>query len=297
MVSQNVCVIYHKGCIDGTMAAGLVLRAFPQALTFPLRHAYTEAEFAPIRAAVTADTHVYIVDCVLGLSELLALGCAITVIDHHAEACEHVAPLIAEHPQATLVADPSHSGASLAWRTLFPAEPVPGIIEHVEDGDLWLGKYADTGYVSHYLSIFRDDPASMLAVLEVSMEVILEKGGAIARFVEKEIEGFVQAPPCTLRINGHEVPAYNITTHESLCGNLLAKRHERAVVLFAIRGGEVKCSVRSLPHHTPNALAIASALGGGGHPCASGATVPLGRFWEIFSEAPGNYGEAREKTH
>ncbi len=277
-------MIYHKGCIDGTMAAGVVLRAFPHARTFPLRHAYTEAEFAPIRSAVTAETHVYIVDCVLGLSELITLGCAITVIDHHAEACEHVTPLFAEHPHATLIADPSHSGASLAWRTLFPAEPVPVVIEHVEDGDLWLGKYADTGYVSHYLSIFRDDPASMLAVLEVPMEEILEKGGVLARYVDKEIEGFVQTPPCTLRIGTYEVPAYNITTHESLCGNLLAKRHESAVVLFAIRGGEVKCSVRSLKHHTPNALAVASVLGGGGHPCASGATISLGKFWELCSD-------------
>ena len=35
---QKVVVIYHKDCIDGTTAAAVVLRRFPEAKLFPLSH-------------------------------------------------------------------------------------------------------------------------------------------------------------------------------------------------------------------------------------------------------------------
>jgi uncharacterized protein len=278
---QHTCVIYHKDCIDGTMSAGVVLRAFPHAETFPLRHSYTEEEFAPILASVRPDTHVYIVDCILGLDRLLSVGCTLTIIDHHKKACDEVANIGETHPQVRIVADPTHSGASLVWQTLFPNEGVPRLIEHVEDGDLWLEKYPDTKPITLYLSVFRDAPADMSAQIDVPLEVLLEKGQAISVFVDREAQGFLEYPPRMMRVGEYVVPAYNITTHESMCGNILSKKHDSTVIMYTVRGTMVRCSIRSHSHHSPNALEVASVLGGGGHPCSSGATISWERFLEI----------------
>ncbi len=275
---DDICCIYHKDCVDGTTAAAVLLRAFPHARTFPLSHAYTEKDFEEVRTHVSASTHVYIVDCILGLHECLALGCTVTVIDHHEQACGEIAQLEEQFPKLTRVCDPSHSGASLTWSTLFPDEDMPMLVRHVEDGDLWTHAFPETKHVTQYLSIFRNDPVAMGALFEKPLEEVVEKGQVISAYVDTEVENFLRIPPRLLRVGAHTIPAVNITTHESICGNILSERFDSAVILYTVRGNSVKCSIRSRAHQVPNALAVATLLGGGGHPCASGATIS----WEQF---------------
>ena len=283
MNKPSIVVIYHKDCVDGTAAAAVVLRKFPEAHLFPLRHSYTPEDFAPIRALVTPDTQVYTVDCILGVRELLMVGCPITGIDHHAHAAEEAREIARSHPHVTVIFDNERSGASLAWLTLFPDEELPMVVRHVEDGDLWLWRYGEnTKHVGNYLSMFENNPQAMLQCIDGDFAEIVEKGMLISLYADKEIERLCALPPRTLRISGHQVPAYNIGLYQSECGNALATTHDCAVALYVIEGPRVKISFRSLSHHNPSSFDLAHSLGGGGHQNSSGATISLDTFLSLI---------------
>lgn len=283
MNETSIVVIYHADCVDGTTAAAVVLHKYPEAQTFALRHSYTEDDFAPIRELVTPTTHVYTVDCVLGVQELVTVGCPITVIDHHAHAAEEVQGLARTHSNITVVFDNERSGASLTWLTLFPKEELPMVVCHVEDGDLWLWRYGEnTKHVGNYLSMFLNDPQTMLKCIVGDFAEIVEKGTLISLYADKEIERLCTLPSLRLQISDYEVPAYNIGMYESACGNALSVKNDSAVALYTILGNKVKLSFRSLSHHDPTSFDLAYSLGGGGHQNASGATISLDTFLSLM---------------
>jgi len=83
---RSVLAVYHKDCIDGTVAAAVILKKFPKADVFPLAHNYTRDNIQPIFKKVVGKPVIYTVDCALGVKEFLDAGCSVVVIDHHAGA-------------------------------------------------------------------------------------------------------------------------------------------------------------------------------------------------------------------
>ena len=65
----------------------------------------------------------------------LAKNNRIVVIDHHKTARAALSDL--NDPNVDVHFDMEHSGAVLAWKYFFPGEPIPRLIKHVEDRDLW----------------------------------------------------------------------------------------------------------------------------------------------------------------
>ena len=280
---QNIFVTYHKDCIDGTSAAAVALRKFPEAQLFPLSHGCSPEDIALILAQATPGTLLYTVDSGLGAREFLAEGFQVTTIDHHLGAKELFETLARENSNYTYVFDNEKSAATLTWAYLFPDEPQLEMLKYVEDGDLWRWQYGeDTKDITNYLSIFQNDPKSMLAVLEGEFETAKSNGKVISMYADKEIEAQIVLPPIILQIDGHQIAAYNITVYESMSGNILSEKSGTVAIMFTIKGEQVKMSFRSKDGQSPSALNLAKSLGGGGHVLAAGADIPLQQFLKMI---------------
>ncbi len=153
------------------------------------------------------------------------------------------------------------------------------MIKLVEDSDLWKGLYGeDTKRVNNYLWLFINNPAQILQILSGDLEEVKANGETISAYVRKEITEQIEIPAISLKLGDYRLSAYNITTHESACGNILAERSGQAAVMFTIKGGDVKLSFRSIDGQEPSALDLAKQCGGGGHVLAAGARVSLSDF-------------------
>lgn len=279
---KDILVTYHKDCIDGTAAAAVVLRKFPNAKLFPLAHAYTQQDIEPILASLEPDTACYTVDCGLGVKEFLNAGHAVITLDHHIGGKESFEAIAQENRNYTYVFDNAKSGTSLAWSYFFPDEPQPDVVKYVEDADLWLWRYGkETKDVNNYISMFRNDPPAMLGLIEGDLSDIRSRGEVISMYADKEIAEQITLPAVDIKIGEYVVPAFNITSYQSASGNTLSEKLGKAVAMFTIRGDEVKCSFRSKDHHEPTSLELAQLLGGGGHKNAAGATIPLRQFFNL----------------
>ncbi|MDB5224750.1 MAG: putative phosphoesterase, dhha1 [Candidatus Adlerbacteria bacterium] len=282
-IMQNILATYHKDCIDGTTAAAVLLRKFPEAQLFPLKHGYAPEDIAPALAALTPKTVVYTLDCGLGVQEFLTAGNKVTTIDHHIGGKEEFETLVQNNPNYTYIFNNDKSGASLTWATLFPDEAQPELIALVEDSDLWKHQLGDdTKHVNNYLSMYRDDPATVRILIDSSLSEIKDKGKVITAYADKEVESQTKILPITIRIKDWDVSAYNITVYQSAAGNILSGKLEKAVALFTIKGDQVRISFRSKDGQTPIALELAQSLGGGCHNNAAGANMPLKDFLQVI---------------
>lgn len=278
-MEKEITCIYHKDCIDGTSAAAVVLKKYPHAQAFPLAHNYVPEEIDTILDRTDPSARIYIVDSTLGLVEFLERGFSVTVIDHHISERTSVLRLTEEYTSLTYVFDNTKSGASLSWSYLFPNTVAPALIPHVEDNDLWKKQLGEnTEHITNYLSLWNNDPHTVVSLFDAPLEEIVGKGMMLTTYAHTMVGRLILLEPITLRIEQHEVPAYNITNYQSACGNTLARENKGAVALYTIIGNEVKFSFRSEDTHEPSALDLATALEGGGHRNSSGACITLNDF-------------------
>ncbi len=284
---QNIFTIYHAGCSDGTAAAAVVLKKFPQAKQYPLAHSHSEDELQGILNEAKEGDTAYIVDCYIGVEALLAHGLIVTVIDHHADAKERLEQLAEENENLTFIFDNDKSGASLTWSYLFPEKVMPEVIKYIEDVDLWRWQYGDASkQINSIVEMHTNQPEELLLLFEKDIALLQNEGAIIATYVDYLVEHFVRGQnPTDLQIDNHHVLAYNVAmtgAHTSMIGSTLSELHGQAVVLFKIKGNEVSLSFRSRDGQSPTANELAQTLGGGGHTNASGATVSLDTFISLI---------------
>ncbi|MBX4209545.1 phosphoesterase, partial [Candidatus Parcubacteria bacterium] len=192
--------------------------------------------------------------------------------------------LAKENPDFTFIFDNSKSGASLSWAHLFPGEKMPEVIKYVEDFDIWRWKYgADTKAMACYLFLLGNKPEEVLKLFDVPLDEAMKEGRAMSRYADFQIAAAIKnVEPLELRAGDHTVHIYNITSNKSEAGNTLSKERKSAVGLFTIHGKDVRISFRSLEEHSPSALDVARALGGGGHKNAAAAKMLLEDFFKAI---------------
>ncbi len=284
-VEQKVVGIYHKSCIDGTTAAAVLCRKFPETKTYSLSHDFGLDDITPILKTITPDTKVFTLDCALGVQEILTQGSAVTTIDHHISVNERLNLLAKTNTKFTYVFDNEKSGASLTWSYFFSDSPIPEVIRLVEDSDLWRWKFGDdTKYVNNYLSTLVNKPEEILPLLIDLPKSVKEQGAIISQYAKILIDQFVsEAKPVTLFIGPYTVPAYNVTTFfKSEIGDSLSKISNSPVCLFTIIGERVRLSFRSQKGQHPSPLELATIAGGGGHENAAGASIPIAVFLNML---------------
>jgi len=284
--------IYHKDCIDGTTAAAVLLKQFPDVVLFSLKRGYTKDDFAEILNHVPDDAEiVYIVDFSLenvDTEKLLKKVRKVVDIDHHISAKESLGMLARQHDNFEFIFDNNRSGASLAWEYFYGRENTPELILLVEDGDIgkfeFLEKTKQSGGV---LMPLMNKPEMVKKLFDEPIEDLLKRGRQVTDFMDFALKLYCErAKPIKLRVGKFLVIAYNATFNiermRSTLGHTLATQHDAAVALFRISGDEVTFSFRGIDSAEPSALDLAKALGGGGHRNAAGAHVALKDFYKMI---------------
>lgn len=144
MSQKKIAVFYHADCLDGFGGAYAAWKKFGD-----------EAEYYPSKygheplVEETSGKETYFIDFCYPqevMDKILKSAASLVVLDHH-EGIQEVVKSMPQH-----VYDSNRSGASIAWNYFHPNTPLPKLIQHMEDEDLYRFKMPDTRALGVYLS-------------------------------------------------------------------------------------------------------------------------------------------------
>lgn len=271
-ITTDIVVIYHAKCVDGFGGAWAAWKKFGDSAT------YIPAEDRDHYHVNLDGKTVYIIDYSYPKEVLLELeehAQKLVVIDHHASAEEQVT-LLKEY-----VFDNDHSGAYLAWHYFFPDQPMPKLIDYIEDGDLYRFSLLDARSIISYIHVAPLDFvvfSKMADDLENSegYAKILEQGTLLRTVHERQIEYFANKAEL-VEFEGYTIYAVNANNRvASDLGALLSQKRGPFALIFNYENLAWKCSLRG--DGTVDLSEIAKRYGGGGHHNASGFIIPIDAY-------------------
>lgn len=292
--------IYHGNCADGFTAAWVVHKYFGGDVEF-FAGSYSKPPPDVIRRNVIIVDFSYKRPVMLEIAN--AAG-SVLVLDHHKTAADDLAVdnnrfwrteswetfcAQAEDDHASedangiyTVFDMERSGAGITWDFFFQGKPRPRLVDHVEDRDLWRFKFPDTRAIQACVFSYPYDFKiwdSLVSRCENTRDrdIMIETGEAIERKHFKDIEELVEATGRTMRIGGYIVPVANLPyTMTSDAGHLMCQTSGTFACCYMDKPEGRYFSLQSDPKHAScvDVSEIAKKYGGGGHPNASGFTVP-----------------------
>ncbi len=255
---EQPLVIYHGDCPDGFGAAYAAWKRFGEAATFvPARH----GDPPP---AVDGRT-VLMADFSYPRPVLLALAARareLLVLDHHRSAAAELGDL----PFCRF--DMERSGAVMTWEHLH-REPVPPLLQYVQDRDLWRHALPESAEVAAALSAH---PQDFQVWDGLSVEALRAEGRALLRYQTQLIDR-VAARAHPLEVLGVRVPAVNSPVLQSELGDRLAAGQPFAAIWWQGGDGLARWSLRSTADGA-DVSEIARQYGGGGHRTAAGFRAP-----------------------
>lgn len=276
---------YHAGCPDGMGAAWSVYRAWNGAGRFIARGHDDVA-----RAGDFEKNLVVFVDIAPRVDEARALAEKVDkliVLDHHITAKqrfdEH--PLLAKELAERgheLHFDMTRSGAMLAWDYFHGPAPAPELLRYVQDQDLWHWALPASDEVNAAIASYPRSFEAWTAMAGRSAEALAEEGRHILRSNRMEVERVLKNAT-TIHVEGHRIEAVNSSVHRAQVGHELAERERFGKpwgCVYRVQGSKVHATLYSIGDL--DVSAIATRLGGGGHPNAAGFTVPIAEWVERF---------------
>lgn len=281
---QPIC-IYHKDCSDGTAAAAVFLRKFPEGKTFPFAYGYTAEDAEKVFSILTPETIVYTVDCTILAKECLAKGNTVISLDHHIGLYEEMMELAKTQPNYTYIFNNDLSGATLAWTHFFPDGSIPYFLTLVQDTDLWTKKFEDSQYFVNWSAMQRNKPEVLLELFtnENALAVCLEKGKSIQDLNNYYLNAYKEkAKPLYIKYGEHKIPTYNSTFLQNDIAKMLVDKDLGVAIAFSIKENSVRMSVRSVKDSKVSALEVAKSFGGGGHRDSAGCEVDFSTFTQLI---------------
>lgn len=283
--------IWHKGCLDGFTSAWVVKKFFGNRVEF-FAGAYGEPP-PDVRGR-----NVLMVDFSYKkrqIEQLRSFARAILILDHHKTA---EADLAEYHPPADTVKgfphfpdtgqciaffDMQRSGAALCWDFFFPAQPMPKLVQHVQDRDLWLFTLPGTREIntlaySHDFTFEAWDNLATLCEQPGTFQNLVQQGGGLMRQRLKDCTALIEEGRRAMTIAGQDIFVVNAPWfYASEIGNLLATEYKVGGTYYDRKDDKRVFSLRSVPDG-PDVSEIAQQYGGGGHRNAAGFSRP--RNWE-----------------
>ncbi|MGQ0597526.1 DHH family phosphoesterase [Aquabacterium sp.] len=280
----NPLVIYHGKCPDGfgaALAAWLYFEGQGEYLGVTHGKINDVAELPALEGRA-----VYILD--FSFDELIMQGideraAKLVLLDHHKSAADKLGRF--QCRCGAVHFDMSQSGAMLSWKFFFPEQDVPDLIRFIQDRDLWNWAYPER--------------AAFLSALDLEPNEF-PRGAEIAAFKAEQVSEFCQrgtamnekfislckdiaqgASPLTF--NGQQGVMVNCPgAFTSEVGNMLSAECGSFALLWSVsKDGTVKIGLRAVA--TYNAIPLAEAMGGGGHPQACGFRMGPERLPELLT--------------
>ena len=314
-------VIYHADCLDGFAAAWAAYRKYhEEAIYLPLHHGEAWDE------SLCDGREVVILDFSFAPELLCALAArarSITQLDHHQSARQpwlgrlHATDSGLEeyrHPRLPLFLRfaGEQSGARLAWNYFHPGEPLPLLLQHVEDVDLWRFALPASRAITRSLrllpfdlAIWEQTIADAASAEHPAYRQLQWQGEAIEHFIRREVDRLADSPLVRVaRLRGEPCDPMQAVRHgqetvgegdstwltqaavaincdglfASELGHELARRHARPALIWQLTGdGTVRASLRAVGDC--DVAVIASRYGGGGHRHAAGFRLPAAAFF------------------
>ena len=251
-------VLYHADCADGFGAAWALWKKYPDARYIPVKHGQPPP-------GELDGAHVMMVDFSYRrevIEQLAQSAASLLILDHHVTAQAALAGL----PYAYF--DVKKSGAVLAWEWAH-AEPVPWLLQYVQDKDLWQWRLPDSREMNAALASY---PFDFQVWEGLTRDVLKVEGRAILRRDHSLIDKIVEES-VLVEFEGETVPAVYSPVMTSQIGERLCQGFPFCLIWHE-RDGLRYFSLRSKPG-TADVSALASRYGGGGHVNAAGFSRPI----------------------
>lgn len=270
-MSKHIAVFYHADCLDGFGAAYAAWKKFGDT-----------AEYIPVKYGneplpeEVAGKESYFVDFCYPqevMDRVLANAKSLVVLDHH-QGIKEVVESMPNH-----IYDASRSGATIAWSYFHPETPMPRLLAHIQDEDLYTFTMPDTRPVGVYLSAQKYDFALWDTIAheledESTRTTFLVKANTYLEYFEKLVQISVDHAHPVL-FEGHHVLLANsapVRTLKSAIGNALLKKMPPIGLVMSVHPNGLGVSIRG--DGTVDVSKIARKYGGNGHPKSSGFRIP-----------------------
>jgi len=265
---KDIAVFYHANCLDGYAAAWAAWKTFgDQAHYEGVRHNNAMPSFA--KGAV-----VYIVDFCYSAEALIAaakIAKKIVILDHHISAqkeletfCEHNE--LPNNIELNFVQE--HSGCVISWQHFHADTPVPPLLLHIEDNDLWRHELKNTDAICKALYLCLPDDFAEFEIIE--LDKLKLEGEVLLKQQQLSVKRFLKARH-TVELDGHKGLAVNAASmYASDLGHELAKLSGTFGLIYSYQGQRecFECGLRSIGEFDVSKIAL--KFDGGGHKNASG---------------------------
>lgn len=268
--NKKIVVIYHASCPDGFGAAWAAWKKFGNRAEY---HPVTHSAKPP----ALRGKEVYFLDLVYKpdtMRKIVKEAARVVVLDHHVTARDSVK--LAQESRY----DMNHSGAFLAWKYFHPGKPVPRLLLHIEDEDLWKFRLAGTMAVNARMELLdfdfkKWDKAIRDFEKPASRKRFVEEGELLAAYRTRMARRLVEECSVPVKFMGYRALAINaVRPLTSEVGNMLYKIMPPIGIVWQERRGMLSVSLRS--NGTVNVAKIAEGFGGGGHKTAAAFALPIG---------------------
>lgn len=282
-----IYIIYHADCVDGKMAAAIVTKFVPGICR---AYACNYGDPVPEICWIGGDK-LFIVDFSFPMHDLIHMadkfaGDNIRVFDHHRTAEKELKGL------PFCLFDQALCGASLTWNALnaSPAEPIPQLLNYIQDWDLGLRGLPWTRKINAVLSSHMTKGFTFWLDLLRSFENVethadwFARGDAILQYRSVMVERVCRNPINLMIGNNSVLGAFA----DRSIGTDVAEELIRDSNLFGVacftRGTRVEVSLRSgkRGEERIDVSEVAKQYGGGGHKGAAGFTMELEEFLKLI---------------
>jgi len=277
-------ILYHgRNCPDGFGAALAAWRYYGDAAEFRgLDHG--EIQSVDDLPALQGRA-VYILDFSFPAEILRAIderAAKLVMLDHHKSAAEKLTGFACRC--GVVHFDMDKSGARLAWEFFHPGQPVPALLQYIEDRDIWKWTFPES---ASFLSALDMEPQTFARWQEIvaftpdQLTAFMARGVAMDEKYRKLAADIAEgAQP--LVFNGIEGLMVNAPgMFHSLVGDLLSAKIGTFALLWSAGTQGVKVGLRAQRNF--DCIALAESMGGGGHAQACGFKMGVERLPELLT--------------
>jgi oligoribonuclease NrnB/cAMP/cGMP phosphodiesterase (DHH superfamily) len=265
--NHKIVIVYHAHCADGVGAAWAASCEFPHAEVIPAGY---QKELSEKFLQSITNAVVLIVDFSFDADNMRRIcekARYVELLDHHITALQKLVGFEAENFDMSSCRT-ERSGCGIVWEWMQRNEPMPPLLSHVEDRDLWLFKLPDTkqvmaGFFSYEMKfdVF-DHYAYRTEPLKAAGEVAL-------RIEQKHIDSIIKQCKRIVTIGDYKIALVNCNgMFASELGSRLASEYHIVVTYYDDGDCTRKFSLRS--KGDINVSNICKHFGGGGHKNAAG---------------------------
>ena len=216
------------------------------------------------------------------LSSIEERAAKLVMLDHHKSAAEKLTGFTCRC--GVVHFDMHKSGARLAWEFFHPEQPVPQLLQYIEDRDIWKWEFPES---ASFLSALDMEPQTFERWQEIAtfnteqIHTFMARGGAMDEKYRKLAADIASAAQ-PLVFNGIEGLMVNAPgMFHSLVGDLLSAKTGTFALMWSAGTKGVKVGLRAQRNF--DCIALAESMGGGGHAQACGFKMGPERLVELLS--------------